>query len=239
MNSLLTAVIKTHGGIERWASLDQVDATIITGGAFWAMKGITQDQDPRKMTAWLHKEKLSLTPYGNPDWRANFMPSRVEILTSDNTIIAERDSPRDAFADHEELTPWDPLHRAYFNGYALWTYFTSPFLLTLPDVQVIELDQRKVGGETCRVLRAHFPATIATHCPIQDFYFGEDLLLRRHDYSVTVAGGFDAAQLMFDYIEADGIRLPSKRRAYKRGPDGEPNFEPLLVSIDISNVSFT
>jgi hypothetical protein len=238
MKSLLASVIETHGGIERWDTFDKVTATIITDGALWAMKGITQDQDPRRMTAWLHEERLSLTPYGDPDWRSNFTPGRVEILTSDNAIVAERDAPRDAFAGHGELSPWDPLHRAYFNGYALWTYFTTPFLLTLPDVQVIELDPRNVGGETCRVLRAHFPAAIATHCPVQDFFFGEDLLLRRHDYSVTVAGGFDAAQLMFDYIEADGIRLPSRRRAYKRGPDGEPNLEPPLVSIDISDVRF-
>ena len=26
---------------------------------------------------------------------------------------------------------------------------------------------------------------------MQDFFFGEDLLLRRHDYNVNVAGGFE------------------------------------------------
>jgi hypothetical protein len=31
----------------------------------------------------------------------------------------------------------------------------------------------------------------------------------RHDYNVDVAGGFDAAQLVFDYAEADGIKLPA------------------------------
>jgi hypothetical protein len=33
-----------------------------------------------------------------------------------------------------------------------------------------------------------------SHNPVQDFYFGEDFLLRRHDYNVDVAGGFGAAQ---------------------------------------------
>jgi hypothetical protein len=45
--------------------------------------------------------------------------------------------------------------------------------------------------------------------------------------------------LVSDYIEADGIQLPGKRRAYRRGPDRHPHFDPLLVSIDISEVRFT
>jgi len=89
------------------------------------------------------------------------------------------------------------------------------------------------------VLRARFPRSIATHGALQDFFFGDDLLLRRHDYNVEVAGGFAAAQLMYDYIEADGIRLPSRRRAYMRGTDSRPRLDPLLVSIDISDVRFS
>jgi hypothetical protein len=62
--------------------------------------------------------------------------------------------------------------------------------------------------------------------------------LRRHDYSLNVAGGLSAAQLTSNYTVADGIRLPTKRRAYARGPDRRPIPEMLLVSIDISEVSF-
>jgi hypothetical protein len=45
--------------------------------------------------------------------------------------------------------------------------------------------------------------------------------------------------LTSDYAEANGIRLPTKRRAYTRGPDRRPILEMLMVSIDISDVSFT
>ena len=89
------------------------------------------------------------------------------------------------------------------------------------------------GSETWRVLRAYFPGSIETYSLIQDFFFGEDLMLRRHDYSATIAGGFAAAQLTSDYVDANGIRLPSKRRAYTRGPDRRPVLEMLMVSIDI------
>jgi len=87
-------------------------------------------------------------------------------------------------------------------------------------------------------LRAYFPGSIETHSLIQDFFFGEDLLLRRHNYSVNVAGGFPAAQLTSDYVTANGIRLPTKRRAYTRGLDRRPILEMLMVSIDISEVGF-
>ena len=89
------------------------------------------------------------------------------------------------------------------------------------------------------MLRAYFPGSIETHCLVQDFSFGEDLLLRRQNYSVNIAGGFGAAQLTSDYAEANGIRLPTKRRAYTSGPDRRPILEMLMVSIDISDVSFT
>jgi hypothetical protein len=116
---------------------------------------------------------------------------------------------------------------------------TTPFLLTIEGVQVEETESWTEAGETWRVLRARFPNTIATHNTVQDFFFGEDLLLRRHDYDVDVAGGFGAAQLVSDYIDVGGNLLPSKRRAYRRGPDRSPNFDPLMVSIDISDVRFS
>jgi hypothetical protein len=136
-------------------------------------------------------------------------------------------------------TPWDPLHLAYFSGEALSTYFKTPFLLAGDGVEVEEIEPWSEGSETWRVLRATFPESVETHSRVQHFYFGEDLLLRRHDYQVDIAGGFRAAQLVGDPIEAGGIRLPSNRRAYALGDDGQPIFDMLMVSIDVSNFRFS
>jgi hypothetical protein len=155
------------------------------------------------------------------------------------TLVAERRAPRDSFAGHQMHTPWDPLQRAYFNGEALWTYLMTPFLFAMDGVRTEEVDPWSEGEETWRVLRVYFPGSIETHCLVQDFFFDQRLELRRHDYSVNIAGGFPAAQLTFDYIEAGGIRLPSRRRAYTRGPDRRPIKDMLMVSIDISEVAFT
>ena len=238
MNDLLAQILDAHGGMDRWNRYDKVEATIVSGGGLFPLKGVAQDPSPRRMTVWLQEERSSVSPYGAPDQRTMFTPERIAIERLDGTLVAERQAPRDSFAGHQMSTPWDALHRAYFNGYALWTYLTTPFLLAMDGVQVKETEAWREGTETWRVLRAHFPGSIETHSLIQDFFFGEDLMLRRHDYNVNIAGGFNAAQLTSDYVVANGIRLPTKRRAYTRGPDGRPILEMLMVSIDISVVRF-
>jgi hypothetical protein len=216
-----------------------VQATIVSGGGFFALKGVLQDAAPRRTTVWLHEERSSVLPFGAPDQRTMFTPERIAIEKLDGTLVAECHATRDSFAGHQMNTPWDPLQRACFNGEALWTYLTTPFLLAMDRVRVEETEPWQEGEEMWRVLRACFDGSIETHCLVQDFFFGEDLMLRRHDYSVNVAGGFAAAQLTSAHVEANGLRLPTKRRAFARGPDRRPILDMLMVSIDISDLSFS
>jgi len=239
LNDLLARIIEAHGGMDRWKSFEKIEATIVSGGGFFSLKGKPQDSTPRRMTVWLHEQRTSISPYGASDQRAVFTPQRISIEKSDGSIVAERRAPKDSFAGHQMNTPWDEFHRAYFNGEALWTYLTTPFLLVGDGVQVEELESWQEGAETWRVLCAYLPGSIETHSFVQNFFFGDDLMLRRHDYSVNIAGGFGASQLTSNYIQANGIHLPSKRRAYTRGPDNRPVLDMLMVAIDISNVSFT
>lgn len=240
MNPLLSQVLDAHGGLDRWKSLEKVDARIVSGGGFFALKGLLQDSDPRQMTVWLREQRSSVLPFGAPDQRSMFTSDRIAVEKLDGTVVAERFAPRDSFAGHQMHTHWDPLHRAYFNGEALWTYLTCPFNLALPNVRVEETEPWKEGDQTWRVLRAWFPGEIETHSSVQDFFFDEQqLFLRRHDYNVNIAGGFGAAQLVYDHITADGIVLPTRRRAYTRGPDRQPVKEMLMVTIDFAAVKFS
>ncbi len=68
---------------------------------------------------------------------------RIAIEKLDGTVVAERRASKDSFAGHQMNTPWDALQRAHFNGEALWTYLTAPFLLAMPGVFVEETDTRK------------------------------------------------------------------------------------------------
>jgi hypothetical protein len=238
MSDLFDRVLEAHGGLERWRGFAEVRATIVTGGELFEIKGLAQDPAPRRMTVALHHEWASVTPFGAPDQRTAFTADRIAIEKLDGRVVAERTKPRASFNGHDLTTPWDPLHRAYFNGYALWIYLTTPFLLALPGVAVSEIDPIEEDGEVWPGLQADFPAEIATHSRLQEFYFGPDHLLRRHDYRVDVAGGFPAAQYVGEITEAGGIRLPTRRRAYLADTAGRPIRDRLMVAIDLSDVHF-
>ena len=191
------------------------------------------------MQVSLHEEFASVSPFGQPDWRTSFRPGRVAIETTQGEVVRELANPRESFAGHTMNSPWNPLHRAYFNGYAMWTYFTTPFFMAMPGFEVSEIDPIQEGNETWRGLRAKFPKHISSHSDEQDFYFGEgDLLLRRHDYQVDVAGSFPAAQYVDGIVDVQGIKMPTRRRAYVRGPDLKPVRDLLMVAIDLSDFRF-
>jgi hypothetical protein len=61
-------------------------------------------------------------------------------------------------------------------------------LMAMPGFEVAEISPWQEGGELWRGLRARFPDAIASHSQEQDFYFGDDFLLRRHDYHLDVGG---------------------------------------------------
>ena len=192
--------------MERWKRCNKVEATIVTGGGFFALKGLMQDPDPRRMTVWLHEEHSSVSPYGAPDQRTMFTPDGSPSRSS-----MARWSPsaraRDSFAGHQMNTPWDPLHRAYFNGEALWTYLTTPFLLAMDGVRVEETEPWREGAEPGGCCALYFPG------PMENPQHGPGFLLwRRYDAAPSRLqrehrGRFPAAQLTSTYIEADGIRL--------------------------------
>jgi hypothetical protein len=45
---------------------------------------------------------------------------------------------------------------------------------------------------------------------------------------------------MSDYTKVAGIMIPTKRRVFPRGPDGQAlTNEPITISIDLSEIAFT
>lgn len=238
MDGLLQDVLAAHGGLSRWRRFSSVSARIVTGGGLWALKGLQQDGAARTMTVSLHEEFASVAPFGQRDWRTSFRPERVAIETTGGETVSERIDPRRSFDGHQMNTPWDPLHRAYFDGYAMWTYLTTPFFMAMPGFEVSEIEPLDPEGACWRGLRVRFPRTVASHCEEQDFYFGKNGLLRRHDYRMDVAGSFPTAQYVDGMVEVQGLMTPTRRRAYVRGPDLAPVPDLLMVSIDLGGHVF-
>ena len=238
-HSLLTTVLDAHGGVERWRNFDRVTAKVVSGGFLWAMKGIALDSAPRRMTSDFKRQRTRTEPFGNPEWHMTYQPDRVAIETAAGDIVAEQVAPRETFDGHVWETPWTPLQLGYFNGYAMWTYYNLPFLLGEPGVQTTDIPSVILDGRTLRGLRAEFSAGIHTHCPAQQLYFDDEGLLRRHDYQVDVAGGTLAAHFVSDYVEVQGLRLPTRRRVFMRHEDGTLAMDRVLVSVDLSDFELT
>jgi hypothetical protein len=102
------------------------------------MKGTPQDSIPRHMTVATRREWASVTPYGADDQRTDFTASRIAIEEG-RRDRRERTAPSvGARGGQSCRAPWDVLDRAYFNGYALWTYLTTPFHFAMPGFAVEE-----------------------------------------------------------------------------------------------------
>jgi hypothetical protein len=237
MSDLLDTVIEAHGGLKRWKELDTVSARLIQGGVLWALKGQAGVLDDVVVTASLHEERVSHRPFGAPDRHSAFTPERVAIESDDGAVIEALDRPRASFAGHTQETPWSPLQLAYFAGTAMWTYLTQPFSFAMPGFETSELEPWVEAGHEWRRLHVAWPSHLATHSTDQTLYVDGDGLLARHDYDVEITGGTAAAHYLSDYDDVDGIRLPTKHRIFPRTPDGQSLAEPLIVSIDLSEIA--
>jgi hypothetical protein len=239
MNDLLALTINAHGGMERWKQFKAVSAHLVTGGVLWNIKGKAGMLDDIHVTVALHRQWASHAPFGAPNQHTSLEAERVAIEATDGTVIEELLHPRASFKDHTQETPWTNLQLAYFAGYAMWTYLTSPFTFTLPGYEVEEMEPWQENGETWRRLQVTFGPYIATHSKVQTFYIDKDGLIRRHDYDVEISGGTPAVHYLSDHTEVSGIIVPTKRLVYIRQPDLSPLKEPLIVSIQLSDIKFS
>lgn len=236
MTQLKDLVIQAHGGLDRWQQFSQISADLVQGGVLWTLKGHPDTLARATVTVGLKEQWASHAPFGAGDRRSRFTPGRVAIEDRDGALLEELVQPRASFAGHTLQTPWTELQLAYFAGCAMWTYLNMPFLLAWPGVESEELEPWPTDNGDWRRLAVRFPAGIATHSAVQTLYFDAEGLLKRHDYDVEIAGNTPGAHLIEDYADVSGIKFPTKRRIYARQPDGSFSTEPLVVSIDLSNI---
>jgi hypothetical protein len=238
MNDLLQVAVNAHGGLERWNQLETVKASVSITGAIWQLKGKPDVLQDIRIEAELHKERLT-THFNGQGKRTVFEPNRITVERDSGRPVDSRDDPRSAFRGHSRETPWDDLHVAYFSGYALWNYLTIPFLYTYPGFATEELAAWRENDEEWRPLKVIVPDYIASHSHEQVAYFGPDGLLRRHAYTVDVMGGASGLNYATDYRNVDGIIVPTTRRVYAPDSNRQKIPEPVLVAIDIRDISFS
>jgi hypothetical protein len=237
MNELLTLAVGAHGGLSRWNRFTTLTATASITGVLWRLKRTADLLTQVSVEALLHEQRVTTHLVGR-NKRFVFTPQRVASETEDGRLLEARDDPRSAFRGQRQETAWDDLHVAYFNSYALWTYLTIPFLYTYPGFVTEELPPWREDRETWRPLKVTFPDSVVSHTREQVSYFGEDGLLRRHQYTVDVMDGARGINYASDYREVDGILVPTKRRVYAFDDQNNKIPAPLLVAIDIADIGF-
>ncbi len=238
MTDLLDLAVRAHGGLDRWREIRSIRVAASITGAIWFVKGQGDALKDVVLTADTTDERLTVDFVGQ-DKCAVFEPERIVVRRRDGTLIAERDHPEASFAGQERDTPWDDIHVIYFVGEALWTYLNTPFLYTRPGFVDEEIAPVEVDGEIWRRLRVTFPDDVKSHTRTQISCFGPDGLLRRHDYTVDILGGATGLNYASEYRIVGGIVIPTKRRIYAYEGDYQPVWDPLLVGIDMGEITLS
>jgi hypothetical protein len=236
MNDLLKVAVARHGGLDRWSQVTSITVDASVTGALWDLKrnghalhnvGFVVDTTKQLLT-------MDVATQGT---RTVFEPHRVAVEDRDGAVIDARDDPERSFDGHRLETTWDDLHLAYFVGEALWTYLNIPFLYTWAGFASEEIAPIDVDGETWRRLKVTFPDHVKSHARQQISCFGPDGLLRRHDFTIDILGGATGMLYATDYRDVDGIIIPTTRRGYAWQGDYQRIDEPLLVAIDMGEIS--
>ena len=88
-------------------------------------------------------------------------------------------------------------------------------------------------------MKVTFPDDVKSHTKEQISCFGPDGLLRRHDYTVDILGGATGLDYATGYRNIDGIIVPATRRVFAYEGDYRLVKEPLLVAIDMGEITLT
>lgn len=239
MNKLLADAIDAHGGLERWKRFVTVEALVTRGGELHRLKRTSPSAGQLHFTVKTVEQASSVLiagANGTPGKRSVMRPDRVTLETSEGKLLAELNQPRESFAGHNLDTPWDLLQSLYFGSYAMWMYLTTPFSLAVEGAQVWDIDPLEEDGETWRGIRVVMPPRFTTHSRAQEYFFGDDMLLRRQDYTVDILEGIRVANYAQDVVDVSRIKLPSRRRAYMCNKKYEVLHDKLMVSLDFTSL---
>jgi hypothetical protein len=236
--TLLDDVVDAHGGLACWRQKRWAQGTLESEGLLFVIKNAAPTFPPLQFAVATHEVRSSLLAGGSRP-RVDLTSDRIAAVAEDGTVLAEHQAIRETFTGHVMATPWNALQRAYFSTYALWNYFNLPFLLLLPEITLHAIEPIDVDGQILAGIGATFPDALPTHSREQQFFFDANRLLRRHDYRLEIAGGFAVNHYVSEYVNADGINVPTTRRAYLSDDKGQARLDQLLVHLRFSNIRFS
>ena len=237
MEIWLEEILEAHGGIERWQRLEALEAEISVSGLLFITKRIPV-LNHAKARASTQKPHFTFFDFPRMGQAGEFLGNdEVCIVDSDGQELAKRVNPRSAIRGPSRWFKWDKLDFIYFGGYATWNYLVAPFLFLRDGFEFEKMEPMETASGCWSRLRVTFPDNIPTHCRTQVFYFDQNRLLRRLDYTAKVVSRWaHAAHYCNRYQNFHGLMIPTQRRVRPILFGNKPLPGPTLVAIDIHDV---
>jgi hypothetical protein len=212
---LVERAITAHGGLDRWRDTTGIRLPFVHGaGPLLRLKGY-QDTFPAPLEYEVRPHEGVTLFHGYPDdqHRGRFAGGSVSVERADGSgASAVSVDHRVTLRGLAKYRRWSALDALYFFGYALWHYHTVPF--TLPQARLMRVVSVRDFPTGVDVL---LPPDVVTHCRRQQFYFGRDGRITRHDYVADVVGTWArGAHFWEDYQDAGGLAIARRRRVVAR-----------------------
>lgn len=237
MNRSVEEIIEAHGGVERWKSLQAIEAELSVHGFLFTVKHV-QVMNRVRVRAAAQAPRFTFFELPKPGQTGELCgDAEVAVTDSKGKVLSSRRHPRSAFRGFRRIWYWDDLDFIYFGGYATWNYLVTPFIFLRHGFQFEELTSLKgASGELTR-LRVTFPPDIPTHCRTQVFYFDAQRRLRRLDYTAEVVGRWaHAAHFCDEYRTFEGLEFATRRRVLPLPLGNRPLPGPTLVAIEVHDL---
>jgi hypothetical protein len=221
---LLERVIAAHGGRERWQQIDKLRVKLRVGGNIL----MTRWQSPslRSLECIVDTRRLSITisPFTNNSIIGSFDGNRLQLIDQHGTVIKQRDVKRDSDGNVIKRIFWDELDLLYFFAYALWNYMVTPFVFLWPGFECQEISTwQERDGTSWERLKVIYPRAFPTHCREQIFYFNQQGLLTRLDYTADVFSRLArGAHYCQQHKNFTGLMIPTHRVVYPRRANNHP-----------------
>jgi hypothetical protein len=211
----LEKAIGRHGGQQLWKELQSIEIQVHSlGGPLPRMKGIGRSfPTPHRVKVFPKLRRVRFENYDVSGRTGVFDRGAIGIVDENSGNENLIRNYRTTFSSFRKHLQWGPLDAIYFFGYALTTYLSIPFILK-------ELPHQIREWKNGFVIEAEFPPKFDTHCKIQKFYFDEEGLLIRHDYTAEIVGSWaKGAHFTTAYHQVDGLMIAQSRNVFARlGP---------------------
>lgn len=217
-NDLIKRICAAHGGLDRWKLVESIELQLDIFGPIL----ITKFKSPwlSNITANVFTDKPYVSIHNFPEegHTGIFDGFQVYIYNANDKIYCERNYSNPEQLKAKPRLHWDHMDLIYFLGHALWGNSCSPTILTDQSFNVEQgKDIKSFDGKILSTLHVHYPNHIPTHSKKQVFYFNQQGLLCRNDYTADAPSALAIGSHFYDdYKKIDGLVIPTHRTVFPR-----------------------